>query len=218
MGISAQRDAMRLGHDMLEKTAGLECCWSMAKDLASTFRRVRYGRRDRLEYVRPRQLQRSRGFWGAKTGPNPTDRAKLGSKRHLVTDGQGVPLAIEHTAANVHDSQMAIRLIDAIPPIKTKSGGRRKRPDEVLADRAYDAEEKIRNALRVRHILPLIAKRNTEHGSGLGKYRYVVEACFEWLFTWRRLRVRYEKRDDIHQAFLIIGCAMICWNRVRQFC
>ncbi len=70
----------------------------------------------------------------------------------------------------------------------------------------------------MRHIRPLVAHRNTEHGSGLGTFRYVVEACFDWLFNWRRLRVRYEKRPDIHDAFLIIGCAMICWNRVLEFC
>ena len=64
----------------------------------------------------------------------------------------------------------------------------------------------------------LLTKRNTELGSGLGKFRYVVEACFDWLFNWRRLRVRYEKRDDIHDAFLAIGCCMICWNRVLEFC
>jgi transposase len=163
-------------------------------------------------------LQRSCSFWGAKTGPNPTDRSKNGSKRHLITDGQGIPLAILHTGANLHDSEAAIPVVDAVPPIKTPEGGRRKRPAEVLADRAYDAEDKIRKALRRRGIEPFIAKRNTEHGSGLGKYRYVVEACFGWLFNFRRLRLRYERRDDIHDAFLIIGCCLICWNRVLEFC
>ena len=67
-------------------------------------------------------------------------------------------------------------------------------------------------------MVPSLAKRNTEHGSGLGKFRYVVEACFDWLFNWRRLRVRYEKRPDIHDAFLFLGCAMICWNRVMGNC
>lgn len=113
---------------------------------------------------------------------------------------------------------MAIALVDGIPPIKQPRGRPRRRPDEVLADRAYDTEEKIRKPLRQRKTKPLIAKRYTKNGSGLGKFRYVVEAAFDWLFNQRRLRVRYEKRDDIHQAFLIIGCFLICWRRITQFC
>jgi transposase len=186
--------------------------------MAYSVGRTGHGRRDRLVHVRHGQLLGTGAFWGAKTGPNPTDRGKNGSKRHLIVDGQGTPLAIEHTGANVHDSEMAIALVDGIPPIKQPRGRPRKRPDEVLADRAYDAEAKIRKPLRHRKMKPLIAKRCTKNGSGLGKFRYVVEAAFDWLFNQRRLRVRYEKRDDIHQAFLIIGCSLICWRRITQFC
>ena len=125
---------------------------------------------------------------------------------------------MEHTGANVHDSQQAIELIDAIPAIKQPRGGRRKRPDQAYADAAYDAEAKIRKPLRKRGITPFIAKRGREHGSGLGKHRCVVEGVFAWLFKFRRLRVRYEKRDDIHYAFLLIGCMLICWNRIEGFC
>ena len=113
---------------------------------------------------------------------------------------------------------MAIALVDEIPPIKQPQGCPRKRPTEVLASRAYDTEEKIRQPLRYYKTAPVIAKRNTEQGSGLAKFRYVVEAAFDWLFNQRRLRVRYEKRDDIHQAFLIIGCFLICWRRIMEFC
>ena len=127
-------------------------------------------------------------------------------------------MAIEHTAANVHDSEVAVSLVDAVPAIKQPCGRPRRRPDEVLADRGYDAEAKIRQPLRARKIKPLIAKRNTTHGSGLGRYRYVVEAAFDWLFNQRRLRVRYEKRADIHQAFLVIGCLLICWRRITRYC
>ncbi len=113
---------------------------------------------------------------------------------------------------------MAIPLVDAIPPIKRPKGRRRRRPDKAQADRAYDCDEKIRRPLRRRGIQPVIARRNTEHGSGLGVTRWYVEAALGWLFHYRRLRVRYEKRDDIHQAFLILGCVMICWNKVQGFC
>jgi len=138
----------------------------------------------------------------------------------VLTDGQGIPLAIQHTAANVHDSRMALPVVDAVPAIKRPHGRPRQRPDHVLADRAYDAEH-IRQQLRERRIRPVIAERNTEHGSGLGEFRYVVEAFFNWLFNWRRLRVRYEKRDDIHDGFLSLACALICWNKLsvlQGFC
>lgn len=108
--------------------------------------------------------------------------------------------------------------MDAIPAIKCPREGRRRRPDTLYADRAYDAEAKIRKPLRQRQIIPMIAKRYTEHGSGLGKNRSIIESVFAWLFQYRRLRVRYEKRDDIHQAFLSIECLMICWNRLTRFC
>ena len=209
---------MRLRDDVLASPSRLAGSRRVGQHLAVVARRTRPSRRDRLVGCRHRQLLNPRAFWGVKTGPNPTDRGKNGTKRHLITDGYGTPLAIEHTGANVHDSQMAMSLVDAIEPIKRPKGRPRKRPDSVLADRAYDAEEKIRQPLRQRGIQPVIARRNTEHGSGLGKYRWVVEAAFAWLFNYRRLRVRYEKRDDIHEAFLKIGCLLICWNRVFEFC
>jgi transposase len=209
---------MRLRHDLLAAAPRLAGSRSLGKNLEGLSQRTRGCRRSRLVLGGHRQLLGSRPFWGEKTGPNPTDRGKNGSKRHLITDADGVPLAIEHTGANLNDSQRAIALVDAVPPIKQPDGGRRRRPDEVLADRAYDAEDAIRRPLKRRRIIPTIGRRNDEHGSGLGAFRYVVEACFEWLFQWRRLRVRYEKRADIHQAFLNLACALICWRRLEVFC
>jgi transposase len=81
----------------------------------------------------------------------------------------------------------------------------------VLGDRAYDAEA-TPHGLRARHILPLLAVRRMKHGSGLGRWRWVVERTFAWLNQFRRLRVRYDKRADIHAALLALGCALICWN------
>ena len=85
----------------------------------------------------------------------------------------------------------------------------------MLGDRGYDAEA-IRQGLRARHIVPWLAKRNTEHGSGLGRSRWVVERTFAWLNQFRRLRVRYEKRADIHEAFLTLACALLCWNFLQK--
>jgi transposase len=97
---------------------------------------------------------------GTQTGPNPTDRARRGSKRHLICDAQGVPLAIRPTGANRNDSQ--------------------------------------------------------ENGSGSGRWRWVVERTFAWLNQFRRLRVRYDKWADIHEAFPSLGCAQICRQSLRR--
>jgi transposase len=155
-------------------------------------------------------------FWGLQTGPNPTDRAKLGSKRHLICDGRGVPLAIQLTGANRNDSQQGLALVDSIPFLQGEQGRPRHRPDCVVGDRGYDAEA-IRQGLRARHIVPWLAKRNTGHGSGLGRWRWVVERTFAWMNQFRRLRVRYEKRADIHEALLALSCALLCWNVLQKY-
>jgi len=154
------------------------------------------------------------GFWGQQTSPNPTDRAKLGSKRHVICDGRGVPLAVQLTGANRNDSQQALALVDAIPLLQGERGRPRHRPDCVIGDRGYDSQA-IRHGLRNRRITPWLAKRNTEHGSGLGRRRWVIERTFAWLSQSRRLRVRYEKRADIDEAFLSLGGALICWHYLR---
>lgn len=63
----------------------------------------------------------------------------------------------------------------------------------------------------------MIARRNTEHGSGLGKLRWVVERTFSWLHQFRRLRIRWERDATLHLAFLSLGCAIICHCHLRGF-
>jgi transposase len=143
------------------------------------------------------------------------DRRKKGSKHHLAVDAAGTPLAAEVTAANVHDVTRLIPLVDAIPPVKGKPGAPLRKPEEVMGDRAYH-DEKRRMVLRGRGIVPVIARRGDPHGSGFGVLRYVVEQTIALLHQFRRLRTRFDKRDDIHQTFLTIGCAVICWRRLHR--
>jgi transposase len=72
--------------------------------------------------------------------------------------------------------------------------------------------------LRALGIAPLLAQRLAGHGSGLGVHRWVVERTLAWLRQFRRLRVRYDRRADIHEAFLSMGCALICFRRLSSFC
>jgi transposase len=66
-----------------------------------------------------------------------------------------------------------------------------------------------------RGVKPMIARRQTEHGSGLGRQRWVVERTFAWLHHFRRLRVRRERDPELHLAFMHFACAVIRWRRLR---
>jgi hypothetical protein len=88
------------------------------------------------------------------------------------------------------------------------------RPVKVFADRAYD-HDKYRALVQAKEIRPVIARRGVPHGSGLGEYRYVVGQAIRLLHWFRRLRIRWEIRDDIHEAFMAIGCAITCWRRLK---
>ena len=102
-----------------------------------------------------------------------------------------------------------IPLVDAIPPIRGKPGQPLRCPKSLFGDRAYDSFDH-RLELSCRRIEAVIAERNTEHGSGLGVFRWVVERTLSWLHQSRRLRIRYERRADIHEAFMTLGCILIC--------
>jgi IS5 family transposase len=109
--------------------------------------------------------------------------------------------------------------VDAIPALQGRRGRPRKRPHKLHADKGYDYP-RCRQALRKRGIVPRIARKGVESSERLGRHRWVVERTLAWLNRFRRLTVRYERRADIHQAFLSLGCALICFRFVQQqtFC
>jgi transposase len=148
-----------------------------------------------------------------KTGPSPVDRARTGSKHHLITEAHGIPLAVSLTGGNRNDVTQLMPLIQAIPPARGRRGRPRRRPDALYADRGYD-HDKYRKQVRAAGIRPVIAQRGVEHGTGLGVHRWVVEQSFALLHWFRRLRIRWEIRDDIHEAFLSLACGIICWRRL----
>ena len=122
------------------------------------------------------------------------------------------------TKANEDDRKQLIPMVDAVPPVAGKVGAPKRRPKYLLADRGYDSEPH-RDQLRARGIEPVIARRNTDHGSGLGKFRWVVERTISWLHQMRRLRSRWERLPMMHDAFLQLGCAMICFRLLHlDFC
>jgi transposase len=156
-------------------------------------------------------------FLGQNTGPNPTDRAKAGIKHHVLTDVNGVPLAATVTGANRHDVTQLLPLVDAFPTIRGKPSAPITKSPAVIGDRGYDSDPH-RRELRKRHVDPVLVDRGVGHGSGLGKLRWPVERAISWLHQARRLRVRYDKRADVHKAFVRLRCDVICWLQLLPFC
>lgn len=133
---------------------------------------------------------------------------------HVVVDRYGTPLAVTLTGGNRHDVTQLLPLLNAVPPIRGLRGRPRHRPRCVYADRGYDFD-KYRRLLWKRGIKPMIARRGVAHGSGLGKVRWVVERSFAWLHQFKRLRIRYERRADLHVGLLQLACSIICLRRLR---
>ena len=104
-------------------------------------------------------------------------------------------------------------LVEAVPSVRGRVGRPRRRPERVSADRGYD-HDKYRRQQRRLGIKPEIARRQTGHGSGLGRVRWVVERTFAWLHHFKRLLVRYDRRHEIHEAFLAIACCIVCFRRL----
>lgn len=124
-------------------------------------------------------------------------------------------MAVTLSAANVHDSKMLEATVDAIRPVRGKRGHPRRRPDKLHADKGYDYRF-CRRACRARGMLPRIARKGIESSERLGRYRWVAERTLAWLSRFRRLTIRYERRADIHEAFLSLGCALVCWKALNR--
>ncbi len=168
-------------------------------------------------HVRAMKEPRAGHERGSRTGPCPVDRGRTGSRHHLITDGHGTSLAVILAGGNRNDVTQLLPLLDAIPAVRGRVGHPRRKPDSVFADRGYD-HDIYRDQVRQRRIVPAIARRGTLHGTGLGTYRWVVERSFAWLHGFKRLRIRWERRADIHEAFLKLACCLITHRQIDSLC
>ena len=200
---------------LLAATSRLAAGGGVARAAPCPTRQARKARPHRLVSGVVGLCQRSGEKGGEETDPNPLDRGRPGSKRRLLVDGDGLPLSVVLTGANVHDSKVFEELIEGVEQFRTPSGRTRRRPDNFHADKGYDFP-RCRSVLRQRGIKARIARRGVDSSERLGRHRWVVERTLAWLSYCRRLCVRYERRADIHEAFLELGCALICFNRLRR--
>src|SRR5215208_1234180 len=147
---------------------------------------------------------------GDLTGPNPTDRAKRGTKYHVAVDGDGVPVACVATGANVNDTLVFERLFLAAFAVMA-------RIRTVFADKGYDAEPH-RDLCRHFGVKPQIHTRGQPPGSGLGQRRWPVERSNAWVLENKRLALRYDRLGFIIQSLLQSACIFLVAGRLaRQF-
>ena len=131
-----------------------------------------------------------------------------------MVERNGLPLSDWHGPANEHDSKLFEAMLELVEPIKGPRGRPRTRPAKLHADKAYDIP-RAHAYLRQRGILDRIARKGVESSDKLGRFRWVAERTIAWLFQFRRLQIRWERRDELHQAFLDLACALICFRTLH---
>jgi transposase len=146
---------------------------------------------------------------GELTGPNPTDRAKRGTKYHVIVASDGIPLAALPSAANVNDTMLFPALLRRALVVCTAIA-------RLYADAGYDSAEN-RRLCAAEGILPLIRERGERHGSGLGTVRCVVEHANAWLLANKRLDRRNDRLTIIIDALLTAACIFVIANRLADF-
>lgn len=157
-------------------------------------------------------------FGGDQVGRNPTDRGKAGSKRSLLVEANGGPLAVVVAAANVHDTKLldaTIRAIVVERPLVTAD-----EPQHLCLDKGYD--NPTGHATVAQHgYLPHIRRIGEEkfddtHQKRYPARRWVVERTLSWLSKCRALLVRYDKRSSNYLALVQLACALLWFRRCHS--
>lgn len=151
---------------------------------------------------------------GKKTGPNPTDRAKGGTKRSVLTEATGIPLGLAVGGANVNDFKLARETIESIPIKRPRPT--RAQPQGMCLDKGYDYNE-VEDIVDEFGFTAHIARRGQDamqikrHARGKAR-RWVVERTHSWMNRFRRILIRWEKRADTYVAMLHLSFALITWR------
>jgi transposase len=146
---------------------------------------------------------------GELTGPNPTDRGKIGTKYHVVVATDGLPLGAVPSAANVHDTRLFPHLLGLAQVVCAAIG-------RLYADAAYDSADNRRLCAR-EGIQPHIRAVGQPHGSGLGSIRCIVEHDCAWLLANKRLDRRQDRLGRVILALLNAACIFVIANRLSPF-
>jgi transposase len=154
---------------------------------------------------------------GKKTGPNPTDRGKRGTKRSLLTETNGIPIGLAVDGANRVDFKMARQTIENI--VIERPEPTRRAPQGLCLDKGYDYDEVRALADEFRFTAHIRCRgeeaKAIKKAAGFKARRWVVERAHSWMNRFRRILVRWEKRADTYVAMLHLACALITWKCCR---
>ncbi|MFF3363733.1 IS5 family transposase [Streptomyces misionensis] len=151
---------------------------------------------------------------GELAGPSPVDRGKPGSKMHILSDANGLPLRVGLSAANTHDS-LALKPMVAHFHVGRESHSDHSKPQRLHADKAYDVAD-LRRWLHSQRIGVRIARKGIDSSERLGRRRWVIERTISWLTGYRRLSPRYERHPHNYLAFLGLAAALCCYKRLGK--
>lgn len=156
---------------------------------------------------------------GEATGPNPTDRSKSGTKRSLLTEGNGIPIAIVPDRANRNDMKLLASTLGSI--VVERPEPTEENPQHLCLDKGYDYKVCHQEAMDYRYI-PHIRSRGEEKEAKEKNpdnkpRRWVVEVTHSWLNRFRKILVRFEKKVECHLGLLQLACAYIVFKRAETF-
>lgn len=156
---------------------------------------------------------------GEAVGPNPTDRAKGGVKRHLLTDAAGLPVGLAVTGANVHDVNKVEEVLATMPFLPPFAD--EEHPQHFCADKGYDSKV-VRSFIGLMgyedHIKSRWQEKEALKTPGYRARRWVCERTHSWMNRFRRLLIRWEKKVKNYEALLQLASALIIWkNSILSF-
>ncbi len=165
------------------------------------------------------------------TGSNPTDRSKLGTKRHILTDKNGIPISVVITPANRHDIKAVTDVIDnavakgPVAFLSTTKGRRRRRRRQhqhLCLDRAYNSKSLKLEIIKRDYVphIPYKRKRGQKERIYQKRYpfaknkRWVVERTHSWHNRFKKLLTRYEKKTENYLGLIQLSNSIIIYRKI----
>ncbi len=166
------------------------------------------------------------------TGSSPVDRSKLGTKRHILTDKKGIPIAVAISSASTHDIKSVTDVIDnsiikrTFVSSKPKEGMKQRRwkHNHLCLDRAYQSKLIEQEIINRGYVLHMSYKRKRgqkkEENTKQKRYslsknkRWVVERTNSWHNRFRKLFTRYEKKVENYLGLVQLSSSIIIYRKL----